>query len=78
MLRNTVYDSMVIVSIVALMLSVGTAQGKKTTLTGHLVDQMCRGEVKDAAKAAEHSKECALIGSLCVQRFCIFSRTAST
>ena len=51
---------------VACAVSIGIAQGKKATLTGHLVDQMCGAEVKDAAKAADHSKECALmdIGSM--------------
>ena len=73
MLRKIVCGSMVIVSIVALMLSVGTAQGKKTTLTGHLVDQMCGGGVKDAAKAADHSKECALMDHCAASGFGIFA-----
>jgi hypothetical protein len=54
-------------------LSIGMAQGKKATLTGHLVDQMCGGEVKDAAKAAEHSKECALMDHCAASGFGIFA-----
>jgi len=58
---------------VACTLSAGIAQGKKVTLTGHLVDQMCGGEVKDAAKAADHSKECALMDQCAASGFGIFS-----
>ena len=54
-------------------LFIGAAQGKKTTLTGHLVDQMCGGEVKDAAKAAEHSKECALMDHCASSGYGIFA-----
>lgn len=54
-------------------LSFGLAQGKKATLTGHLVDQMCGGEIKDAAKAAGHSKECALMDHCASSGFGIFS-----
>ena len=57
----------------ACTLSIGMAQGKKATLTGHLVDQMCGGEVKDAAKAAEHSKECALMDHCASSGFGIFA-----
>jgi|SRR5437016_2973691 len=35
----------------------GFAEGKKVTLTGHLVDQMCGGGVREVSKAKEHSKE---------------------
>jgi len=58
---------------VACTLSAGIAQGEKVTLTGHLVDQMCGGEVKDAAKAADHSKECALMDHCAASGFGIFS-----
>jgi len=58
---------------VACTLSAGIAQGKKVTLTGHLVDQMCGGEVKDAAKAADHSKECALMDHCAASGFGIFA-----
>ena len=51
----------------------GIAQGKKATLTGHLVDQMCGGEVKDSAKAAEHSKECALMDHCASSGYGIFA-----
>src|SRR5262245_35150161 len=61
MVRKTIYTGMVLAGSLAMMLSIGTAQGKKATLTGHLVDQMCGGELKDASKAADHSKECALM-----------------
>jgi len=57
----------------ACTLSIGITQGKKATLTGHLVDQMCGGEVKDAAKAAEHSKECALMDHCASSGFGIFA-----
>ena len=58
---------------VAVMMPVGIAQGKKATLTGHLVDQMCGGELKDAAKAADHSKECALMDHCASSGFGIFA-----
>jgi hypothetical protein len=58
---------------VACTLSMGIAQGKKATLTGHLVDQMCGGEVKDATKAADHSKECALMDHCASSGFGIFA-----
>lgn len=57
----------------ACTLSIGFAQGKKVTLTGHLIDQMCGGEVKNAAKAAEHSKECALMDHCAESGFGIFA-----
>ena len=53
--------------------SVSLAQGKKATLTGHLVDQMCGGELKDATKAADHSKECALMDHCASSGFGIFA-----
>jgi hypothetical protein len=56
----------------ACTLCMGIAQGK-ATLTGHLVDQMCGGEVKDAAKAAEHSKECALMDHCASSGYGIFA-----
>ena len=57
----------------ACTLCIRIAQGKKATLTGHLVDQMCGGEVKDAAKAAEHSKECALMDHCASSGYGIFA-----
>ena len=57
----------------ACTLSIGIAQGKKATLAGHLVDQMCGGDLKDAAKAAEHSKECALMDHCAASGFGIFA-----
>ena len=57
----------------ACTLCIGIAQGKKATLTGHLVDQMCGREVKDAAKAAEHSKECALMDHCASSGYGIFA-----
>jgi hypothetical protein len=54
-------------------LSFGIAQGKKVTLTGHLIDQMCGAELKDAAKAADHSKECALMDHCASSGFGIFA-----
>ena len=57
----------------ACTLSIGFSQGKNTTLTGHLVDQMCGGEVKNAAKAADHSKECALMDHCASSGYGIFA-----
>ena len=51
----------------------GMAQGKKVTLTGHLVDQMCGAGVKNSAKAAEHTKECALMDHCANTGFGIFA-----
>lgn len=53
--------------------SAGIAEGKKVTLTGHLIDQMCAGEVKDAVAAAKHSKECALMDHCAASGFGIFA-----
>ncbi len=39
----------------------GLAEGKKVTLSGYLLDQMCGQEIKDPAKAKEHTRECALM-----------------
>ena len=58
---------------VACTLPISIAQAKKATLTGHLVDQMCGGEMKDAAKAAEHSKECALMDHCASSGFGVFA-----
>ena len=57
----------------ACTLCIGLAQGNKATLTGHLVDQMCGGDLKDAAKAADHSKECALMDHCAASGFGIFA-----
>ena len=57
----------------ACTLCIGIAQGQKATLTGHLVDQMCGGDLKDAAKAADHSKECALMDHCAASGFGIFA-----
>src|SRR5262245_5195099 len=73
MVRKTVSCGMVLAGSLALTLSIAMAQGKKVTLTGHLVDQMCGGEVKDSAKAAEHSKECALMDHCLASGFGIFA-----
>jgi hypothetical protein len=32
------------------------AEGKKVTLTGYLIDQMCGGGIEDVSKAKEHTK----------------------
>ena len=57
----------------ACTLCIGIAQGKKATLTGNLVDQMCGGDLKDVAKAADHSKECALMDHCAASGFGIFA-----
>ena len=49
------------------------AQGKKVTFPGYLLDQMCGAEVKDTAKAAEHSKECALMDHCVAAGYGIFT-----
>jgi hypothetical protein len=73
MVKKAIYAGMVLAGSLAMMLSIGTAQGKKATLTGHLVDQMCGGELKDASKAADHSKECALMDHCLASGFGIFA-----
>jgi hypothetical protein len=74
MSKNAARIMLVFLLTVACAVSNGIAQGKKATLTGHLVDQMCGGsEVKDAAKAAEHSKECALMDHCASSGFGIFA-----
>jgi len=73
MAKKTIYGSMVLAGSLALTLSIGMAQGKKATLTGNLVDQMCGGDLKDAAKAADHSKECALMDHCAASGFGIFA-----
>ena len=57
---------------VACAVTIGIAQGKKATLTGHLVDQMCGAEVKDAAKAAGPQQGMRADGSLRVERLWYF------
>ena len=49
------------------------AQGKKVTFTGYLLDQMCGAGVKDTAKAAEHTKECALMDHCVAAGYGIFA-----
>ncbi len=49
------------------------AEGNKVTLTGYLVDQMCAGEMKDSAKAAEHTKQCALMDHCADSGFGVFA-----
>ena len=49
------------------------AQGKKVTFTGYLLDQMCGAGVKDTAKAAEHTKECALMDHCAAAGYGIFA-----
>ena len=49
------------------------AQREKVTFAGYLLDQMCGAEVKDTAKAAEHSKECALMEHCVAAGYGIFT-----
>ncbi|MFN8005657.1 MAG: hypothetical protein U0V70_01240 [Terriglobia bacterium] len=49
------------------------AQGKKVVLTGYLLDQMCGAEAMDASKAAEHTKECALMDHCVAAGYGIFA-----
>ena len=71
--KKVIRTTFVFLLTAACTLCIGISQGKKATLTGHLVDQMCGGEVKDAAKAAEHSKECALMDHCAASGFGIFA-----
>jgi len=59
--------------LMAAFMSVTFAQGKKVTFTGYLLDQMCGGSVKDVAKAAEHTKECALMDHCAAAGYGIFA-----
>jgi len=70
---KTTRAAIVFLLAVVCTLSVGISQGKTATLTGHLIDQMCGGGVKDAAKAAEHTKECALMDHCASSGFGIFA-----
>ena len=49
------------------------AQGKKVVFAGYLMDQMCGADVKDTAKAAEHTKECALMDHCVTAGYGIFA-----
>ena len=59
--------------LVAVSMAGTFAQGKKVTFAGYLLDQMCGAEVKDTAKAAEHSKECALMDHCVAAGYGIFA-----
>ncbi len=59
--------------LVAVSLAGTFALGKKVTFAGYLLDQMCGAEVKDTAKAAEHSKECALMDHCVAAGYGIFT-----
>jgi len=72
-MKKIVRVSLVAASMAMLTLTAGMAQDKTVTLTGHLVDQMCGAELKDAAKAAEHSKECALMDHCAASGFGLFA-----
>lgn len=62
-----------ILGILATASAVGLAEGKKVTLTGYLVDQMCGTEMKDTAKAAGHTKECSLMDHCASSGFGVFA-----
>ena len=49
------------------------AEGKRVTFAGYLLDRMCGAEVKDTAKAAEHTKECALMDHCVAAGYGIFA-----
>lgn len=49
------------------------AEGKRVTFSGYLLDQMCGAEVKDTSKAAEHTKECALMDHCVAAGYGIFA-----
>lgn len=73
MMKRIAGLSLALAAMVVASVALGWAQGKTVTLTGHLVDQMCGAEVKDAAKAAEHSKECALMDHCASSGYGIFA-----
>lgn len=59
--------------LVAGFISGAVAEGKRVTFAGYLLDQMCGTDVKDTAKAAEHTKECALMDHCVAAGYGIFA-----
>jgi len=55
------------------LLVTGSADSKKVTIKGHLVDQMCGAGTKDTAQAARHTKECALMDHCASSGFGVFA-----
>ena len=49
------------------------AEGKRVMFAGYLLDQMCGAEVKDTAKAAEHTRECSLMDHCVAAGYGIFA-----
>ena len=58
---------------ILLLSTAGFAAEKKVTLTGPLVDQMCGTDMKDAVKAAGHTKECSLMDHCASSGFGVFA-----
>jgi hypothetical protein len=73
-MRKTIIGAgLAVLVILALTGVMSLAEGKKVTLTGHLIDQMCGGAMKDVAKAAEHTKECSLMDHCASSGYGIFA-----
>jgi hypothetical protein len=72
-MRKTIIGTGLAVLVILALGVTGLAEGKKVTLTGHLIDQMCGGAMKDVAKAAEHTKECSLMDHCASSGYGIFA-----
>ncbi len=57
---------------VACAVTIGIAQGKKATLTGHLVDQMCGGRSEGRSQSCGAQQGMRVDGSLRVERLWYF------
>jgi hypothetical protein len=73
MKKRIVGSRLAVLLILSAMVIAGSAAGKKVTLTGYLVDQMCGSGMKDTAKAAEHTKDCSLMDHCASSGFGIFA-----
>jgi hypothetical protein len=73
MKRKLVGAGAAVVLILFTLQVIGSDDSKKVTLTGHLVDQMCGIGMKDEAKAAGHTKECALMDSCASSGYGVFA-----
>ncbi|MEW5977155.1 MAG: hypothetical protein AB1898_15275 [Acidobacteriota bacterium] len=51
----------------------GFGDAKKVTLSGQVIDQMCGGGMKDAAKAKGHTKACSLMDHCANTGFGVFA-----
>src|SRR5262245_12148229 len=72
-MRKTIVGTTLAAFVVLALSATGLAEGKKVTLTGYLIDQMCGGAMKDVSKAAEHTKDCALMDHCASSGYGIFA-----